>query len=261
MKLCMVICMLMVKACFAQEWQAEIMGGVSGYSGDLTQSFFSYKTLGPSVNVNMKYQLPNKIFVLRAGISYGHISADDKNNKERSLIARNLNFKSNIIEGSLCVEVNLFDPDKFEGIPYLFGGVGVFYLNPYTFDKNNNKTFLRPLGTEGQGLEEYPDRRMISMPQLCIPFGGGWKLRLNEKYDVIYEVGIRYLFTDYLDDVSTNYVDPQTLLQERGQKAAELAYRQATMLPSIKGVKRGNPESKDWYYMTGIKLVMKLGKQ
>ncbi len=49
MKLCMVICMLLVKPCFAQEWQGEIMGGVSGYSGDLTQSFFAYKTLGTSV--------------------------------------------------------------------------------------------------------------------------------------------------------------------------------------------------------------------
>jgi len=209
----------------------------------------------------MKYQLPNNLFVLRGGGVYGRISANDKNNKERSLVARNLNFKSDIIEGSLCVEINLFDPDRFEGIPYLFAGVGVFYFNPYTYDKNNNKTFLRPLGTEGQGLDEYPDRRMISMPQFCIPFGGGWKLRLNEKYDVIYEVGIRYLFTDYLDDVSTNYVDPQTLLLERGRKEVELAYRQSTMLPIIEGVKRGNPESKDWYYMTGIKLVMKLGKQ
>src|SRR5688572_16495973 len=85
--------------CHAQGWQAEIMVGVSGYRGDLIQHAISFKGIGPAVNLNVKYELDNLI-ILRGGIGLGKLSADDKNNKDKSLKVRNLNFKSDIIEGS-----------------------------------------------------------------------------------------------------------------------------------------------------------------
>ncbi|MEP7110244.1 MAG: hypothetical protein ABI760_19770, partial [Ferruginibacter sp.] len=112
---------------------------------------------------------------------------------------------------------------------------------------------------EGQGLAQYPDRKMYSLTQFCIPFGGGWKWKFKEGYEIIYEVGVRYLLTDYLDDVSTTYVNPELLQVERGRIAAELAYRYNNNPASIEGRKRGNPKVKDWYYMTGFKLLIKLG--
>ncbi len=260
MKFFSIICMFIANSCFAQQWQAEVMAGVSGYNGDLTQSYVSFKTMRPAVNLNLKYLMPNEFIVLRAGIGYGFISGNDKNNKDPGIVTRNLNFKSHILEGSLCVEVNLFKPDRFEGLPYLFAGVGVFHYDPFTKDKNNNKTYLRPLGTEGQGLAAYPGRKMYSLTQFCLPFGGGWKLRFNGKYEIIYELGFRYLFTDYLDDVSTSYANPQTLLAQRGPTAVELAYRQINPSVAKEGNQRGNPKAKDWYYMTGVKLLIKLGE-
>jgi len=261
MKSFLVVFMFIANSCFAQQWQAEVMAGISGYNGDLTYQNVSFKTAGPAVNLNVKYLMPGNYILLRAGIGYGMISGNDKNNKDIGLKTRNLNFKTNILEGSLVAEINLLDPDYFEGLPYLFAGVGVFHFNPYTYDKNNKKTFLRPLGTEGQGLAEYPNRKMYSLTQFCIPFGGGWKLKINEKYDVIYELGFRYLFTDYLDDVSsTSYANPQTLLAQRGPTAVELAFRQNDIPAPNEGNIRGNPKVKDWYYMTGVKLLIKLGK-
>ena len=85
-------------------------------------------------------------------------------------------------------------------------------------------------------------------------------MKINEKYEVIYELGFRYLFTDYLDDVSTSYANPQALLAQRGATAVELAYRQNTPPVATEGNQRGNPKKKDWYYMTGIKLLIKLGE-
>ena len=43
--------------------------------------------------------------------------------------------------------------------------------------------------------------------QVAIPFGIGARFRLNEMLDLSAELGFRYLFTDYIDDVSKNYVD------------------------------------------------------
>ncbi|CAN5406876.1 hypothetical protein BH11BAC3_BH11BAC3_38340 [soil metagenome] len=254
------ICLLFTtNLTYGQQWQAEIMGGVSGYSGDLTQKYFSSHSIGPAVNINIKYATFNDFIVFRAGVGYGKVGANDKFNTDQSLLNRNLNFKTDILEASLCVEYNILDPKVYEGYPYVFAGVGAFHFNPYTYDKDNKKTFLQPLGTEGQGLQQYPDRKPYSTTQLCIPFGLGWKMRINAKMDVIYEFGARFLFNDYLDDVSTTYVDPDILFITKGEKSAELSYRKLRSGGIVEGSKRGNPKSKDQYYFTGFKFLINIG--
>jgi hypothetical protein len=165
------------------------------------------------------------------------------------------------VEANLCLEINLFEPDFFIVYPYAFLGVGVFHFNPYTYDKTGKRTYLQPLGTEGQGLAAYPDRKPYSLTQLCLPVGGGIKINLNKKYDLIYELGGRVLFTDYLDDVSTTYVNMQALMINSRPKAAELAYRQTTAPFPNEGDIRGNPKVKDWYFVTGLKLLVRLGRE
>lgn len=260
MRILTIAFLFIFNSCIAQQWQAEVMAGVSGYNGDLTRQAISVNTLGPAVNVNFKYQLANDIIVIRGGIGYGQIHANDKNSNNLATKSRNLNFKSNIFEGNLGLEINLFDPTEYEGYPYLFAGVGVFHFNPYTYDKNNTKTYLQPLGTEGQGSAQYPNRSVYSLTKVCIPFGLGWKLKINEQFDLAYELGFRYTNTDYLDDVSSTYADPQVLLANRGPVAVELAYRGSKASAPVGG-QRGNSEAKDWYYMTGFKLIYKFGGQ
>ncbi|MFM7855937.1 MAG: hypothetical protein ACKO96_29450, partial [Flammeovirgaceae bacterium] len=46
-----------------------------------------------------------------------------------------------------------------------------------------------------------------SLLQFSIPFGVGARFRINEVFDIWADVGFRYTFTDYLDDVSANYTD------------------------------------------------------
>ena len=243
---------------FAQ-WQAEVMVGMSGYSGDLSDSYFAGHTIGLAANANLKYSAFNDRVVFRAGIGYGQIGAKDEKNTDLSLVARNLNFKSSILEGTLIAEFNLANPQENEVYPYVFAGVGAVKFDPYTFDKNNQKTYLQPLGTEGQGLPEYPDRKMYSLTQFCLPFGVGVNVQMNEKFSVVYELGARILFTDYLVDVSTTYPDQEILFAGRGATAAELSNRYTTQNRSYTGVQRGNPTSNDQYYYMGIKLLVNLG--
>jgi hypothetical protein len=78
------------------------------------------------------------------------------------------------------------------------------------------------------------------------------------------ELGIRKLFTDYLDDVSSQYADPADLLAGKGQLSVDMSYRGDELAngdPSYpaKGAIRGGEKFKDMYYFTGIHLTYRLG--
>lgn len=257
MKFCLIFLLLSASICKGQEWQAEVMAGVSGYNGDLTQQRITVKQLRPAFNLNLKYNSGDFINV-RAGIGYGRVGADDKNNKSAGLRFRNLNFKSDILELNLIAEINLFDPEIYTAYPYVLGGIGLYHFNPFTYDKNNKKTYLQPLSTEGEGLNQYPGRKKYALTQFCIPVGAGFKMTVKEKWDISYEIGYRILFTDYLDDVSKTYVNLDVLSQAKGPKAAELSYRGKNPLSQVDGLQRGNSKINDSYFFTGIKLGINL---
>lgn len=263
MKRLMIAFAFLVQTAHAQEWQADIMAGLASYNGDLSQKALNVHTLRPAINVNLKYEF--YYLVLRAGLSYTHLVGHDKYNKDPSLRNRNLSFRTNLWELSLIAEYNFVEPDLFYAYPYLLAGVGVFRHNPFAYDNEGNKVKLHPLRTEGQGLPEFPKRKKYSLTQACLPIGIGWKWKVNEKFDVAYEMSYRVLFTDYLDDVSTNYVSPALLTDRFGPKSAEMANRARPLPGSSRvpgpGDPRGNPNVKDNYIMSGFKLIMHLEKR
>ncbi len=243
--------------CKAQEWVAELMLGTAAYNGDLTQNEISVKRLGPAAGFNLKYNTGDFIN-FRVGISWAKFGADDKNNKDAGLKSRNLNFKTNVFEFNFCAEVTVLDPAVYYAYPYIFGGVGIIRMNPYTYDNEGTKTFLQPLGTEGQGLTGYPDRKKYSLYQPCFPAGGGFKAKIQDKWEIGFEFGYRILLTDYLDDVSKTYVNLKALQEGNGSKARELSYRRDVPFME-EGERRGNSKVKDSYFFAGIKLATKLG--
>jgi hypothetical protein len=248
----------------AQQWSLELVTGVTGYNGDLSKSSLVTRSLKPAFGINAKYQFHPQ-FSLRAGLMYAKVAGDDKFTGDSLLMLRNLSFQSTIIEATLIVEAAIMDPELFPTYPYLFAGIGGFRFNPYAYDNNNEKQYLRPLRTEGQGLPEFPDRKQYSLTQLCIPFGAGVNFRINDQISIAVEAGFRKLFTDHLDDVSNSYVDGTVLNAAVGPKALEMAYRghevggQYDPFP-LHGTIRGNPKKDDWYYFGGVKLVWHLGE-
>ena len=258
MKLQLIVFLFFYNLGFGQEWMGEVMVGISAYNGDLTQQLVSVKRFNPGVALNVKYNTGDFLNI-RAGLAFEKLSANDKDNKSPFLQARNLNFKTTVIELSLSFEFILLDPQVYDAYPYLFAGVGVFHFNPYTHDDEGVKTYLHPLSTEGEGLPEY-GRKTYSLIQPCVPVGGGFKWKLNQKTELSYEFGYRWLFTDYLDDVSKTYVSIETLSLEKGPKAAELSYRKVGVPFSEEGYPRGNPKVKDYYWFTGLKVAFRLGK-
>lgn len=252
--------LLICGSSFAQNFHLGLFGGVSNYQGDLVDKFYVLRFTKPAIGLTANYDVSSRV-TLRAGFTFASISGDDKYNRE-SVKFRNLNMSSKLSEFSLVGEFNVFNLDDVRWSPYFFGGLAVFHYNPYTRDSSGSKIYLKPLSTEGQGIAGY-NVKPYSLTQMALPFGGGVKFALSDNIRLGAEVGLRKLFTDYLDDVSTNYVDQADLLAARGPQAVDLAYR-GDELPGgapypAKGAQRGGATQKDWYYFTGLHLTYRLG--
>jgi hypothetical protein len=255
-----VLCLLFPVAAFSQSRvHLTIFGGMANYQGDLQGKAFTLDQSNLALGLGVKYDFTANI-ALRGGINYGTVEAADARN-EPELRFRNLSFASRIVEGNLLLEYTLFDMEEKKISPYVFAGAAIYHFDPYAFDSVGRKVFLQPLSTEGQGLSTYPDRKPYKLTQFAIPFGAGVKFRVGYNTILAYEVGLRKIFTDYLDDVSTTYVDPFILGQERGLKAVEMSYRAGELNEGdpnypADGTVRGGSQFKDWYYFTGFTVYI-----
>ena len=240
----------------AQRWHVNVTGGLSNYSGDLQdkaytfdQSYFAFGA-GVQYDITRNFSAISNIMVMKIGAS-DQFNAPD-------LVARNLSFQSQVLEWNLLGEYTFFDITRKAISPFVFGGIAVFHYNPYAYDTLGRLVYLRPLSTEGEGLPQYPDQKPYSLTQLAIPFGAGIKFRVSENVVLAYEVGFRKTFTDYLDDVSTQYVDQAILQNAKGSEAVELAYRGNELKGGAPyppaGTVRGSSKYKDLYYYTGIRV-------
>jgi hypothetical protein len=241
------------------QWNVNLFGGFANYIGDLQSKVYTTQQSNGAFGAGLQYDLSGHFSILGNG-SFGRISAADGYSDKADLRARNLNFESKIYEGNLLLEYNIFDLRTHKITPYVFGGVALFHFDPYAYDTTGRKVFLRGLSTEGEGLTAYPGRREYSLWQVSIPFGGGIKFRISDRLVLAYEIGMRKTFTDYLDDVSKDYVSQSALLAAKGPEAVEMAYRgnelkDGAAYPAA-GTIRGNPKAKDWYYMSGLRLTI-----
>jgi hypothetical protein len=123
---------------------------------------------------------------------------------------------------------------------------------------------LQPLGTEGQETTKYNDRKRYPLTQLCIPLGVGYKQQFDDVWAWGIETGVRVTFTDYLDDVSKDYVDDQIVGGNNGFLAAALKDRSAEK--GFKKFDNGEPRGKqgnDFYFFLNLTLTRKItgGKQ
>jgi hypothetical protein len=216
---------------------------------------------------------------LRLEANFGKVSAYDsvlssvpKTDIARARFNRNLNFQSTITEYACIAEIhplylfinyNLRDqaPPKFS--PFLLGGIGFFSFNPQA-DINGRLIDLHPLSTEGQGFKEYPDRPVYKLRQTSIPVGAGFRYDVSPTVKIRGEFVYRMLSTDYLDDVSKTYIDPN-LFDRNGLTDAQifdakLLYSQPTS-GAGPGRRRGNPTNNDSFFSFNLKVGFVIGTQ
>lgn len=258
-----IVVLLFASSASAQRLHLGIFGGLAAYNGDLTEKVFPKKVTNGAVGISGNFELTDQVMI-RGQFTYAIVGGADRFSKDPELIKRNLAFETRLFEFSAVGEYYIFNLYDTRYSPYVFAGLAVYHYDPYAYAPGKQKVFLKPLSTEGQGINGYPDRKPYGLTQAAIPFGGGFKFAITEDLRIGLEMGVRKLFTDYFDDVSTNFIDANDLLAARGQLAVDMSYR-ADELPGgdpaypAKDAQRGSPKGKDYYYFGGLHLTYRLG--
>lgn len=240
----------------AQNFHLSARVGIANYQGDLQAKRITFKQSRFLGSLGAQYDLSEHV-TARTYLTLSSLQADDKKGTA-SMRQRNLNFATRLFEWELGAQYNILSLNNSWFTPYVFAGIGLFHFKPYTHTVDGNKTFLQPLSTEGQGI--VVGKKSYASTQFNIPLGVGAVYALNEDIRVGLELGYRKLFTDYLDDVSGEYIDEATLLAARGQTAVDLAYRGdevgAGPYPAAK-TSRGNSGDKDGYYYMALTVTLR----
>jgi hypothetical protein len=273
-------------------WEAGVNFGPTFFLGDLGGNRGKGTAFLKDVNMELTKLMkgafitcyPNDWVGLRFAAQYTYIEGQDYivntfGVDELWRKQRNLDFKSNMWEAYVGAEVyplmllKMNDADYQPRLrPYGLIGVGLFHFNPKgsLTDANGNKSWhaLHPLRTEGQGMAEYPSKKPYSLTQVNIPMGGGLKYYLSDRINLAVELLYRKTFTDYLDDVSTTYIDPNkfdTYLSPANASVARQIHDKTVgiLLPGITryapGAQRGNPRNMDTYFSVVMKFGVRLG--
>lgn len=226
------------------------LGGTKGKGQPFIKDF-NTRTIRPYLGVSYAY-FPCSWLSVKGGLHLTKVTGADSLIKNKAgnaagRFVRNLNFKSAITE--LSAEVELYPLQILANYaeagwrPYVGTGVGIFHFNPKGY-LNGTWYNLQPLHLEGQGFAEYPERKNYKLTQLYIPLTLGLKYRINSSYFVSLSAMFRKTRTDYIDDVSTNYIDPalfdKYLSPSDAMLAKQLNFREVLIpeVPKI-GIQRG----------------------
>lgn len=271
----------------------EIVGGLgtATFMGDLGGgkdashfiSDFDFTSQRPLMSLGFRYKLLEPL-AAKASISYGWVSGSDANSDNIYRLDRNLSFRSPIVEFGTQIEFSIikepvthrysltrgrkFSLKYITLNTYVFTGLAGFWFNPKGLDDGpggtGNWVALQPLGTEGQGLME--GREKYSRIQLSIPLGLGVKYALTRDISVGAEFGARYTFTDYIDDVSSTFID-NAWLASVDPLAARMADKsiqtndETDPLPNIiygGSSQRGESKYNDFYFFSMVTISYKL---
>jgi hypothetical protein len=115
-------------------------------------------------------------------------------------------------------------------------------------------------------MPNYTNRKEYNLTQVNVPYGVGVKYFVSETFNISFEIVNRMTFTDYIDDVSTSYIDPQDFYNYFGSgsakaaMAAQMSNKSDVVTGGLNrsgysaGDQRGNATNNDAYYASTIKI-------
>lgn len=273
-------------------WEAGINLGPTFFLGDLGGNAGKGTRFLKDLNLELTKLMkgayvavyPNHWLGFRAAMQYTYVEGRDNiinTNGVNELWRkqRNLDFKSDIFEAYGAIELYptlmfIDDPENLPRLrPYGLIGAGVFKFDPKGSITNAQGVTtwhkLHPLRTEGQGMAEYPDKKPYSLTQINIPMGLGVRYQFTERFNGCFELLYRKTFTDYIDDVSTTYIDPNLfdvyLTPEQALIAREIHDKTVGIVtPGVNryepGTQRGNSKQMDAYFSLALRFGVTLGE-
>lgn len=182
------------------------MGGLTAYAGDVNEhTYFDYKVRGAGYGLLLRRHF-GPVFAVRLNYLGGTIAGDESHFPEPFWRAeRAFKFSSQFHEGTLLLEWDIFGYRRRNGWrfrkifgPYVFAGAGYNYFRT-TADYNDayRENPIVPLE------RILADKQVLPPPPtLVLHFGGGFKWDISRYWLLGFELGIRPVFSDYLDGVS-----------------------------------------------------------
>ncbi len=227
--------------------------GAMYYLGDLKETALpDFKTVKFAINAGVHYDI-NTRWGVQLHYLHGMLVGDDGRATTASKQLRGLKFFSKIDEISLRLTFNILREKAGRVVPYITAGGGVFHFNPLA-----NGVALQPLGTEGQYVPGGGYAKAYSLWQPVVPVGLGVRYRFHCNWGVKLEAVYHITFTDYLDDVSTDYIDPAVL--ETSPHGLETVYYSDPTGASAVRSTRGSPDKKDSFVDVSFSLIYYIGR-
>lgn len=237
--------------------------GVAHYFGDLNPNL-GFKEIKPAVSALYKWNF-NPYISLYGSVTYTQVGYKDAHSKNPYQKLRNLAFHSEIWEAAISGEFNFFwfetsDISK-RWTPYLTFGVAGFYYEP-TIKYGGKTVKLRTLGTEGQHMQDYKDRKYSNF-SVAFPTGAGIKWWVAPGVNMSFELVNRFTLTDYIDDVSKTYVGIDNFYINPGVPTVGSTLQDPSILEDggkmgVPGKKRGDESTSDQYFMAMLKVTFQL---
>lgn len=250
--------LLLASSAVAQyKWDYGLSIGGANYLGDIGGKELTRRDFVVDMHLNQtnialgafaRYRV-NKRFALAGNFTYLQINDADSETTNPARRARNLNFRNRMLEVGLRGELTVFYDNDVGGRGYynpdfklyVFAGVSGFRSNPqgqirYSQDASlvsDTWYNLRDFKTEGQ-TDPY------GLYGLAIPAGVGMFFTFDKVWRIGWELSWRTTFTDYLDDVSTQYGDPSLMSVEA---AAFSSQSNAELIAEINDPSSGAVES------------------
>lgn len=244
------------------------LGGANTANYDYSLKDWDWKALGYNAGIGFRYRF-HPMFATTSSLNYLMVRGDDKFAEETVRNARNLHFRSSMVELQQRFEVILFSVEKFAptyNLPgarggkrrnqqyYLFGGIGATYFNPQA-KYQDSWVSLRPLMTEGQS-------KPYSPIAFTIPSGFGFRVGLGAQWRIGLEASYNVVFSDYLDDVSTVYADPSSFNDPVASYLSNPSDQSVTVGNGFNwfgaGYQRGDSKQYDSYYRLNIVIAKNL---
>lgn len=253
--------------------------GTAQYFGDLN-AHGAIDNTRQSFGIFFRKQF-NDYIGLRVSGTFAQLAYNSASNPKNPgyLRAQNLSFYDDVYEFAVQGDFNFFKFNPLEPYqrftPYITLGLGVINYSPYVIlssqvqkDWNlpSKKQALRELETE-------EDKSYTNMAISC-PLGVGFKFSINKNTGFFAEAAYRFTNTDYLDDVSKNYIGYERALQLKTQPIPSIAYLlqdpsiyNSNTIPSvtikpvgyIKGAQRGIPSTKDAFIIAQFGITWNIG--
>lgn len=255
-------------------WDYGVFVGNAVYFGDLNRSAVSInpRNMRPALGLRVGYQAKEKFSLnLRTNsmiISGSDRSLNEKNKNQRGTnFERNLSFRTTIIDAAILGEYNFYKFKlKSTFVPSIHAGASVYYFNPQGKIAGDNQWYdLREIGTGGQTLDggkyvlarDGETRLAYKKIMYGIPFGAAIKRHITQKAIVSLSYTYNKIFTDYLDDVSTDlYPDGDALARVNPTLAGKVAPTLSN--PGNQPDLRSYSDTNDGYGYWGLTFTFKI---